>query len=97
MHEQHVVYRVEENARWNFHPGNPCGNAFPWPSVPRDPASLSFPVNDAIVAEVNSQRLATTQIMAQSKLVTALQQLCKRRCKPPETMSKYRWFAGGDC
>ena len=76
MHEQHVVYRVEENARWNFHPGNPCGNAFPWPSVPRDPASLSFPVNDAIVAEVNSQRLATTQIMAQSKVVTAaLQQL----------------------
>lgn len=76
MHEQHVVYRVEENARWNFHPGNPCGNAFPWPSVQHDPASPSFPVNDAIIAEVNSQRLATTQIMAQSKVLTAaLQQL----------------------
>lgn len=76
LHEQHVVYRVEENARWNFHPGNPCGNTFPWPSVRRDPASLSFPLNDAMVAEVNSQRLATTQIMAQSKVLTgALQQL----------------------
>jgi len=76
MHEQHVVYRVEENARWNFHPGNPCGNAFQWPSVQHDPASLSFPVNDAIIAEVNSQRLATTQIMAQSKVLTvALHQL----------------------
>jgi len=21
MHEQHVVYRVEENTRWNLHPG----------------------------------------------------------------------------
>lgn len=76
MHEQHVVYRVEETARWNFHPGNPCGNVFPWPPVRRDPASVSFPVNDAIVAEVNSQRLATTQIMAQTKVLTgALQQL----------------------
>lgn len=76
LHEQHVVYRVEENARWDFHPGSPCGNASPWPSVRRDPALLSLPVNDAIVAEVNSQRLATTQIMAQSKVLTAaLQQL----------------------
>ncbi|MEK7782251.1 MAG: hypothetical protein AAB370_12195 [Verrucomicrobiota bacterium] len=76
MHEQHVVYRVEESARWDFHPGNPCGNAFQWPSVVRDPAFVSFPVSDAIVAEVNSQRLATTQIMAQSRVLTgALQQL----------------------
>lgn len=76
MHEQHVVYRVEETARWDFHPGNPCGNAVPGPSVGRDPASVTFPVNDAIVAEVNAQRLATTQIMAQSKVLTgALQQL----------------------
>lgn len=76
LHEQHVVYRIEESARWDFHPGDPCGNTFQWPSVPRDPASVSFPVNDAIMAEVNSQRLATTQIMAQSKVLTgALQQL----------------------
>ena len=76
LHEQHVVYRVEESARWDFHPGNPCGDAFQWSSVSRDPAFVSFPVNDAIVAEVNSQRLATTQIMAQSKVLTAaLQQL----------------------
>jgi len=26
MHEQHVVYRVEENTRWNFHPGPADGN-----------------------------------------------------------------------
>lgn len=76
MHEQHVVYRVEESARWDFHPGNLCGDPFQWSSVPRDPAFVSFPVNDTILAEVNSQRLATTQIMAQSKVLTgALQQL----------------------
>jgi hypothetical protein len=22
MHEQHVVYRIEENTRWDLHPGN---------------------------------------------------------------------------
>lgn len=76
LHEQHIVYRVEESARWDFHPGNPSGDVFQWPSVRRDPASVSFQVNDAIIAEVNSQRLATTQIMAQSKMLTgALQQL----------------------
>ena len=46
MHEQHVVYRVEENPRWDLHPGHAENNppapgsralASPWPSVP--PAS----------------------------------------------------------
>ncbi len=27
MHEQHVVYRVEENTRWDFHPSQAGGNA----------------------------------------------------------------------
>ncbi len=57
MHEQHVVYRVEENTRWNFHPGPADGNLPALPS--RDAAFAPAPVNDAILAEVNSQRLAT--------------------------------------
>ena len=57
MHEQHVVYRVEENTRWNFHPGPVDGNLPALP--PRDAAFAPAPVNDAILAEVNSQRLAT--------------------------------------
>ena len=69
MHEQHVVYRVEENTRWNFHPGTVDGNL---PAVPsRDAAFAPAPVNDAILAEVNSQRLATTQIMMQARTLSA--------------------------
>ena len=73
MHEQHVVYRVEENTRWNFHPGPADGNLPALPS--RDAAFAPVPVNDAILAEVNSQRLATTEIMMQARtLSTALAQ-----------------------
>jgi hypothetical protein len=69
MHEQHVVYRVEENTRWDFHPGAVCGNATS--STPRDAAFSPAPVNDAILAEVNSQRLATAQIMVQARTLSA--------------------------
>jgi hypothetical protein len=69
MHEQHVVYRVEENTRWNFHPGPADGNLPAPPS--RDAAFAPAPVNDAILAEVNSQRLATTEIMMQARTLSA--------------------------
>jgi hypothetical protein len=67
LHEQHVVYRVEENTRWNFHPGAIGGSA----AMPRDAAFAPAPVNDAILAEVNSQRLATAQIMMQARSLSA--------------------------
>ena len=69
MHEQHTVYRVEENTRWNFHPGPVDGNLPTLP--PRDAAFAPAPVNDAILAEVNSQRLATTEIMMQARTLSA--------------------------
>jgi len=69
MHEQHVVYRVEENTRWDFHPGPADGNLPALPS--RDAAFVPAPVNDAILAEVNSQRLATAQIMMQARTLSA--------------------------
>ncbi len=69
MHEQHVVYRVEENTRWDFHPGPADGNPPALPS--RDAAFVPAPVNDAILAEVNSQRLATAQIMMQARTLSA--------------------------
>jgi len=69
MHEQHVVYRVEENTRWDFHPGPADGNLPMLPS--RDAAFAPAPVNDAILAEVNSQRLATTEIMMQARILSA--------------------------
>jgi hypothetical protein len=75
MHEQHVVYRVEENTRWDFHPGAVSGNALQSSPVLRDAAYSPAPVNDAILAEVNSQRLATAQIMVQARtLASALAQ-----------------------
>jgi hypothetical protein len=69
MHEQHVVYRVEENTRWNYHPGPADGILPALPS--RDAAFAPAPVNDAILAEVNSQRLATTEIMMQARTLSA--------------------------
>ena len=69
MHEQHTVYRVEENTRWNFHPGPADGNLPALP--PRDAAFAPAPVNDAILAEVNSQRLATAQIMMQARTLSS--------------------------
>jgi hypothetical protein len=68
MHEQHAIYRVEENTRWNFHPGLAEGNLLAPP--PRDTAFAPAPVNDAILAEVNSQRLATTEIMMQARTLS---------------------------
>jgi len=67
LHEQHVVYRVEENTRWNFHPGAIGGST----AMPRDAAFAPAPLNDAILAEVNSQRLATAQIRIQARSLSA--------------------------
>ena len=71
MHEQHTVYRVEENSRWDFHPGNVGGNVFPPVPTLRDAAFNPGQVNDEILAEVNSQRFATAQIMGQSRTLAA--------------------------
>ena len=70
MHEQHVVYRVEENTRWNLHPG-PAGGSPLAPAPTRNAAFSPTPVNDAILAEVNSQRLATSQITSESQMMVA--------------------------
>jgi hypothetical protein len=69
MHEQHIIYRVEENTRWDLHPG-PAENSPPAPPT-HDAAFAPTPVNDAILAEVNSQRLATAQIMMQARTLSA--------------------------
>jgi len=45
MHEQHVVYRVEENTRWDLHPPNTGGDVFfPVVPSPRDAAFSPAPV-----------------------------------------------------
>jgi hypothetical protein len=72
MHEQHVGYRVEENTRWDLHPGRPNGDAsVPVEPSPRDAAFSPLPVNDAVLAEVNAQKLATIQIMVQARTLTS--------------------------
>jgi hypothetical protein len=74
MHEKHVVYRVEENTRWNLHPNRTDISDFQF-TPPCDAAFAQTPANDAILAEVNAQKLATAQIMAQAKtLASALAQ-----------------------
>jgi hypothetical protein len=74
MHEKHVIYRVEENSRWDLHPKQTDYAVFQF-TPPRDAAFAPAPTNDAILAEVNAQKLATTRIMAQAKeLASALAQ-----------------------
>lgn len=67
MHEQHTVFRIEQNTHWDLHPGSVGGSTI----IPRDVAFSPAPVNDDILAEVNSQRLATAQIMEQSRTLSA--------------------------
>lgn len=79
MHEQHMVFRVEENTRWDLSLrtatiGCPAVTAATT-VAPRDAAFSPLPVNDAVLAEVNAQKLATAQITMQSrKLSVALAQ-----------------------
>lgn len=61
MHERHPVYRVETNAQWNLRPGSGTS--------PRSRASVaasSISSNDAVVAEVNRQRVATRAFTEQT-------------------------------
>ncbi len=72
MHEQHVVYRVEENTRWDLHPTSAGGDVFfPVVPPPRDAAFNPLPVNDAVLAEINAQKLATVQIMVQARTLSS--------------------------
>jgi hypothetical protein len=74
MHEKHVIYRVEENSRWDLHPKQADNAAFQF-TPPGDAAFAPIPTNDAILAEVNAQKLATVRIMAQARdLASALAQ-----------------------
>lgn len=69
MHEEHTVYRVEENTHWNLHPGTPdvgANEATP----PRDAAFSPLPVNDAVLAEVNAQKLATVEIIMEARTLS---------------------------
>ena len=70
MHEQHVVYRVEENTRWDFHPG-PAQGFVSTSSLPTNAAYSPVAANDDILAQVNSQKIATAQIMAQARMLAA--------------------------
>jgi len=72
MHEQHVVYRVEENTRWDLHPGVAAADGIMFQfTPPRDAAFNPSPVNDAVLAEVNAQRMATVQIMLEARTLSA--------------------------
>jgi hypothetical protein len=61
MHEGHPVFRVEANAAWDLRHG---GKAAPTYRTSIGPASLS--ANDAVVAEVNRQRIATRAFTEQT-------------------------------
>ena len=73
MHEQHTVFRVEENTRWSLRTATMggVGVSATTMATPRDSAFSPLPVNDAVLAEVNAQKLATVQIMMQTRTLSA--------------------------
>ena len=76
MHEEHTVYRVEENTRWDLRPVRAATIGCPFvasenSSMPRDAAFSPLPVSDAVLAEVNAQKLATTEIMMQAQTLSS--------------------------
>ena len=72
MHEEHTVYRVEENTRWDLHiPATRSKFDFPPATAIADSAFSPLPVNDAILAEVNAQKLATIQIMTEARVLSS--------------------------
>jgi hypothetical protein len=72
MHEEHTVYRVEENTRWDLRPAGGGGDGFLPATAPlRDAAFSPLPVNDAVLAEVNAQKLATVQIMIEARTLSS--------------------------
>jgi hypothetical protein len=76
MHEQHVVYRVEENTRWDLRSLRTAtigcaADSSATISAPHDAAFSPLLVNDAVRAEVNAQKLATVQIMLEARTLSA--------------------------
>jgi hypothetical protein len=66
MHARHPMYRIEEPARWDLHPG-PYGEAITGPlNPPPDAAFSPPPTTDVIVAELNRQREATERVMGEA-------------------------------
>jgi len=63
MHEQHPVYRVEAESRWNLRPGQDYSGTGTAMNPPADPAHSPAPSNDQIVAELNRQKAATERVM----------------------------------
>lgn len=75
MHEQHAIYRVEENTRWDLHPAAASGGTIVQSGLPHDTAFNPSPLNDAVLAEVNAQKMATARIVLEAKtLSTTLSQ-----------------------
>jgi hypothetical protein len=65
MHEGHPVYRIETSAGWDLRPGSKMP-----PASRAQTAPPSISANDAVVAEVNKQRVATRAFTEQSARLT---------------------------
>ncbi|MBN9693135.1 MAG: hypothetical protein J0M24_23065 [Verrucomicrobia bacterium] len=78
MHEQHPIYRVEAESRWNFLPGQDHPGTGVALTPPLDPAHSPAPSNDPIVAELNRQKDATERVMQEAtRLAQSYDQLQK--------------------
>jgi hypothetical protein len=70
MHGQQVIYRVEENSRWNLHPDADANLSLD-NALPSNAAFSPLPVTDAELAEINAQKLATIQLMTEARTLSA--------------------------
>ena len=87
MHEQHVMYRVEENTRWDFHPG-PAMRSARVAAARR--GVRSAPVNDAILAEVNAHGWRPAKSWRRPKPCRRRWRSFKMRCSRPKPICRKR-------
>jgi hypothetical protein len=76
MHGAHTIYRVETTGKWNLHPNAAADASLGPPLALIDSAKYNAPVNAAVIAEVNKQKMATQALLVQSaRLNQTLSQL----------------------
>jgi hypothetical protein len=71
MHEAHTVYRMEQPAHWNLHPGQE-ETVLVMPHALPNPANAPAPVSDDIVAELNRQKEITRSVTTEATRLTEI-------------------------
>ena len=95
MHEQHPLFRVEANSRWNLKPGDPCAPGEALLNPPRDAAFSPPPTDDALAAEMNRQKEATERVMREASQLARSYEELQKVIKDMTVVAKNHAWMGG--